>query len=167
MENRREELIAKGKSLRDLVERGAATHRRPPREVWKLAFRAILEKHIDAIVPDRAPVEQWEGVFAGALGLLVEQGDPSHVSWTREILLDPEQFNRLLKKRFDLAPGPKSKGGEMLEAYERLKQKGESFRFSKDAHAAVLNELGIDIKLCGEPRGYGIHSFRRCIRAYS
>jgi hypothetical protein len=161
------ELIERGvaKNIRDLVEMGAATHRLPPRKVWEWALSGLLENSLDAWLPDFPQFktedeagEYWRKQFAAARDAVV-QGHLPLMSWTQGVRLDPQRFDEWLKKKSGGFPGPKTKGGEMSQAYERLTQKGENFPSRKAAHRAVLNELGIK----GTERGYGIDSFRRCL----
>lgn len=144
-------------NLRNLVERGAATHRLAPRDVWCWAFDAMLEGELDyEYAPDpcyntpEIERDRWRGLFEGTrLVTAIGPTDPSRFGWTMNLSLVSDQFEKWLEKRSrgaTAAPvrrGPKSRAAEMCEAYKALRAEGHDFPSKKAAHRAVLKRLGV------------------------
>jgi hypothetical protein len=156
--------------LRNLIESGAAAHRRAPREVWSWAFDAILGVELDAEFPPDArfntpeiETENWRRLLTSTRESVRGGFDPSFCGWTQNLKLDPDKFNDWLARRCREAPagrgipGPVSAQDKMREALEALRAEGEQFTSIKAAYGAVLKRCGIVSKT----RGWSLQTFRK------
>jgi len=158
-------------SLRDLVEKGAARHLLATRIVWRWAFDAILKDELDATILcepryNSPAIEDahWRKLFAETRDGTYRNGDPSLNSWTRDVMLDPDQFEnglRRAKRALDghkqRKPGPNSRQAQMREALHKLYSDGKHFTTVMEAYHAVCKRCGIT----GKPRGWSYDTFRK------
>jgi hypothetical protein len=159
-------------SLRELVEGAAAAHKIAPRKLWRWAFDGILQDELEAQFPPdpgrnfNTPSDEeafWLKILENN-----RDADVSLCGWTSDLKLDPDKFEKWLKKRCrDASPpgkpsGPVSRQNEMRETFDGLKAEGKAFPSKKAAYHAVLQRRGIK----GRERGWSYGTFlRACYRA--
>jgi hypothetical protein len=158
-------------SLRDLVEKGAARHRLTTRTVWQWAFDAILRDELDATI-QRNPrynspaIEDahWRKLFADTRDGTYRNGDPSVNSWTRDVMLDPDRFEKGLRRakralngNKQRKPGPNSRQAQMRETFLKLSSEDTPFRTKMAAYHAVCRYCGIT----DTQRGWSYDTFRK------
>ena len=166
-------------SLRSLVEKAAADHKRPAREIWRLAVSAILNDELDAQYP-RDPhfnspdieTAHWRRVLQGLLDHTIDSSDPSMVGWTKLLNLDERRWKLWLAPKILTvggivaeAPGRKSAASKMIAALDALKQRGRKWSSAKAAHNDVMRHC--DITDATDQRGWSYGAFRRAYKTWS
>jgi hypothetical protein len=161
------------KSLRDLVEGGAAAHKIAPRKLWRWTFDGILQDELEAQFPHdpsrnfNTPSDEeafWRKVLENN-----RDADVSLCGWTSDLKLDLHKFEQWLKKRCrDAAPqgerpGPKSNKDKMRDAYNSLLVEGAKGESKKADHRAVLIRCGIEEFKGKLPYGWSYHTFLRAL----
>jgi hypothetical protein len=162
------------KSLRDLVEAGAARYHHVPRELWALALDAIAQGALPVSLPNSASLDSrssggrvWRELFAETSRVTQYSNAAAFAGWTQDVMLNPDEFEKWLQTKKDddrpahRQPGPKSHQAELCKTFDNLLAEGHRFMNKKAAWKMVLTHLGVTPET---QQGYSYDTFLKATK---